>query len=375
MIYRHYANKQKVAKLLHRYIHHDAYLIHDLLTGITELDKQLYSTQTRDRIRTRLQNNDPESAVYLNDPVQTRTHLYRFHVKGSNSLEIVLYFLQEKYSIRPNIFPSMFESDWDTSILVNPSLSAQTFNVVVNTLIPIIQHFTIELSRTISAKWQFHANIKRAISYVVEKIQTDPEYESYRKYPITYKEDKVSLLRIHDDSNQLATVCNYVNKLGLGGKGLYVTSNRNGGSNNTSMSAKFYLGRIMASVVASRDMWLPIELLDISMNYQNDDLKFAWETYSEYNIQYLEYDFCVSSPTALYFDIVKCIQNASNSRNQTKKNKIPARMKRIQELLQTMIIPYKNINDVIHANLERHSTSTSNLIQRIRRGLTRNARL
>lgn len=369
MIYRNYANKQKVAKLLHKYMHRDAYLVHDLLVGITELDKRLYSSQTRKRIQFHLQNTDRVTAAYLDDPIQTRTHVYRFHLKGSNSMGIVLYFLQAKYSIRPAIFPSAFESDWDTSILINPSLCAQTFNVIVNTCIPIIQQFMMELSRVMSARVHFHTNIKNAILTAVELMNVDPEYEQYRSYPLTYKENKVSPLRIHDDSNQLVDVQKFVDTLGLGGRGLYVTSNRNGGvppSNAGTYTAKFYLGRVMASVVASRDMWLPIELFDISMNYQNEDLAFAWETYSEYNIQYLEYDFRVSSPTALYFDISKCIRNAHNT---TKKNKVPARIKRIQELVNTMIIPYAT-NNVIRANLERHTESASALVRNIRRGIT-----
>lgn len=350
-------------------------MVHTLIVGITKLDRELYSDKTRKLIQMRLQNADSVIAAYLNDPVETRNHLYRFYLKGSNSFGIVLYFLEEKYSIRPSIFPTAFESDWDTSILINPFLPVQIFNIIFDTLIPIIQRCMTEISNQLAyATPGFHANIRRALRIATDIMNLDPEFEPYRKYSLTYKHDKQSFLRVHDGSSHLFEIKNYIQMLGLSGTGTYVTSNRNGGAgrgNNAAVRPKFYLARIMAPVVVSRDMWLPVELLDVSMNYQNDDLKFAWETYSEYHVQHAAYDFRVSSPTALYFDISKCIRNASNSNNQTKKNKVPARTKRLQELLDTMIVPYKNTNAVIRTNLERHADSNSVLVRTIRRGMTR----
>jgi hypothetical protein len=372
MIYNSHASKQKVAKLLHKYMHMDALLVNDLLVGITELDALLYSTQMRERIKARLQNTDNQSVTFLNDPIQTRIHLYRFHLKGSNSLSIVLYYLQEKYNIRPSVFPSNFESDWDTTILINPFINPQTFNVIFNTLIPYIQQFMINVSRKISSSTYFHQRMENALKIGTDIINIHPEFLPYRKYPLTYKKDKISLLRIHDDSNELLEVQKYVQQLGFGGTGLYVTSNRNGGVPLGNIAPpKFFLGRIMASVIASRSIWLPVELLDISMNYQNEDLKFAWESYSEYHIQYLAHDFRVSSPTSLYFDISKCIRNASYSKNQTKKNKVSTRLKRLQTLLDNMIVPYKNLDNVIKSNLEKHELSSDELVKNIRRGITR----
>jgi hypothetical protein len=372
MIYRNYANKKKVAQLLHKYMHRDAYLIRNLILGITELDAVLYAPETRNILKKRLQNADPQSAEYLDDPVQTRTHVYRFYMKGSNSLNIVLYYLEQKYKIQSSNFPSVFESDWDTSIIINPTLAQQTFNVIFDTLIPIIQKFLMQLSRKLASVHEFHINIRAAIRNAVDLINIDPAFEAYRKYPLTYKEDKQSQLRIFDNSNQMFEVQKYVESLRMAGNGLYVTSNRNGGVHvGSEDQPKFYLGRILASVIASRDIWLPIELLDVSINYQNSDLEFAWETYSEYHVQYASYDFRVSSPTCLYFDLSKCIKNANTSQNQTKKNKVVTRTRRLQMLLDSMIIPYKNMNNVIRSDLERHTDSTDTIVRNIRRGFTR----
>jgi hypothetical protein len=100
------------------------------------------------------------------------------------------------------------------------------------------------------------------------------------------------------------------------------------------------------------------------MNYQNDDLRFSWESYSEYHIVVPEYgiDFRVISPIGLYADLVKCLYNSNHANAETRKNKaakLPARMVRIQRILDEMVIPYANKNATILSNLERHSTSSS----------------
>lgn len=341
-----------------------------LIRGITALDAHLYSEQTRMLLRRRLQTTDPVMLSYLADPDLTRRHLYRFHLKGSNSINIVMYYLEKKYNIEPQTFPVLFDSDWDTTILVNPNLSTRNFNIVFDTLVRIIQRHSIELSRILAALPTFHTNITYALLNTVDILQHDPAYADYRTYPLTYKHTRQAHLVVHDDSKHLLETQQYIQSLGQGGAGLHVTSTRNGGisPNDTTTAPKFYLGRIMASVVASRNIWLPVELLDISMNYQNDDLRFAWDTYSEYRVQYGAYDFRVSSPTCLYFDISKCILNARNTLNQTKKNKVSARTRRLQQLLDTMIVPYGG------ANLARHTDSSDERIRTIRRSMTRRNR-
>ena len=54
MIYSDHVNKQKVAKLLHTYMHNEANMVHTLIVGITKLDNELYSDKTRKRIQLRL---------------------------------------------------------------------------------------------------------------------------------------------------------------------------------------------------------------------------------------------------------------------------------------------------------------------------------
>jgi hypothetical protein len=119
-------------------------------------------------------------------------------------------------------------------------------------------------------------------------------------------------------------------------------------------------------VRASRNVWLPVEIIDVSMNYQNKELEFAWESHSEYHIKHADSDFRVLSPTAMYIDLAKCLMNTTYSANKTKRKKIPARIQRINYILESMIIRYQNQNSVITENLERH-TKSQTLVGNIRR--------
>ena len=44
---------------------------------------------------------------------------------------------------------------------------------------------------------------------------------------------------------------------------------------NQESVAKFYLGRILLNVVASRNAKIPVEILDISVEYKNEDLQIV----------------------------------------------------------------------------------------------------
>lgn len=196
-----------------------------------------------------------------------------------------------------------------------------------------------------------------------------PEYSEFTKYPLVFKKEKQSFVTIYDSTKNDPYVIEYVQSLGQSGKGLYVSSTRDGGKKplDNATPPKFYLGRLLLSVLASKTAYIPVELLDISMNYQNEDLQFSWESYSEYHIQYDVYNFRVMSATSMYFDLTKCIMNVnSSSVNQTKRKKNPARKKRIQRILDTLIIPYSNTNTIIHNNLEKH-TQSQTIVGNIRR--------
>jgi hypothetical protein len=138
------------------------------------------------------------------------------------------------------------------------------------------------------------------------------------------------------------------------GAGLRVSSDRTPGKKNV-----FYLARLMVNVVASRDIPIPVEIVDVSMNYQNASLQYAWDSYSEYHIQHGAFDYRIISPSSLYADLVKCLQDAMKSNNATRKLKIPSRIKRIYYILDSMLVPYGNRNTVMAENVGKHSIRTN----------------
>jgi hypothetical protein len=372
--YEDYNNRKKVASLIHKYIHREDILVKLLLDGITEIDKVLYSEETLSILRNNLVLSGLEGTnqliTHLSDSVSARENVYRFFLKGSNALEIIMYHIEKKHKNITSKFPGIFYSDWDTTIIINPELPPEQFNVLFNTFVSILQKELIQLSQKISVKPDFHTRIEAGLITAKEFMNVDPEFEKFRKYPITYKKENEKYIMIHDQTRDKPEVIEYVKSLGISGKGLTVSSNLNGGISpeNVTGEPKFYLGRIILPIIASKNIWLPVEILDISMNYQNEDLHFAWESHSEYNIQFESTDFRVISPTSLYFDLKKCLLNADKTSNKTKKNKIPARINRIQKILNTMIIPYKNTNMIIKENLEKYSSSDT-LVGDIRRNM------
>lgn len=365
-IYETYENKKKIASLVHKIIHGNIDLLNSILDGISKLDTLLYSDETRTQLRSKLStvSNSSDIIHSLESPQETRISVYRFFLKGSNALEIIKYYLKQKYDFKDYLnllkFPDAYFSDWDTCILINPELSNDQFTSVFETLVPIIQKYLIDLSNLISTPPIFHEKIEYSINLANEIIGYMSKYNQFTKYPLVYKKDKQSLIHIVDDTKHDPSTISLIESIGQSGKGLFVSSNRDGGKEpNTSNPPKFYLGRILLSVLASKTAWIPVEILDVSIEYQNDDLKFSWESYSEYHVQNEKFDFRVISATGLYFNLTKCILNANVSTNKTKRNKKEARKQRIQKILDNMIIPYKNKNDVIHDNLEKHKFSSS----------------
>jgi hypothetical protein len=297
----------------------------------------------------------------LKNAESTRNQVYRFFLKGSNAIEVIMYYIQQIHALEDIDFPGIFSSDWDTSIIINPNLPPSQFNTIFETLVPIIQKQLIILSNEISNSPYFHNSVQSGCLTAKDFIDSVPDYEDYRKYPIVYKKDRQSLLTIFDDSKNETHIINYVESLGNSGKGTFVSSNLRGGVSpqDKTTPPKFYLGRILLSIVASKNVFLPVELFDISMNYQNDDLGYAWESHSEYIIQNETVNFRVISPTALYFDLSKCVMNAEKSNNATKRSKISARTKRLENIMEKMIVPYQNKNQTIKENLNRHLKSLS----------------
>jgi hypothetical protein len=366
-VYDAHENKKKVAALIHKYIHHIPDLVLTIMKGISDIDSILYSTETRAAIQSKLtphhEKEDGELIAQLQTPESTRVHVYRFFIKGSNAMEVIMYHLERMYKNISTKFPMIYNSDWDTSILICPKLTPRQFNIVFEILVSIIQKQLIRISNTFSDihNINIHQYIEANLDLVHEYMSEVPEYTEFSKYPLTYEKNKQSLIKVHDESKHNPDVIEYIKSLGLSAKGFFVTSNR-----TTSTSSTFYLGRILLSVRASRNVWLPVEIIDVSMNYQNKELEFAWESHSEYHIKHADSDFRVLSPTAMYIDLAKCLMNTAYSANKTKRKKIPARIQRINYILESMIIRYQNQNSVITENLERH-TKSQTLVGNIRR--------
>jgi hypothetical protein len=352
--YDSYINRKKAAGLFQSYISTYYPLILIVCEGITMIDRELYSDAFRNHLISILQTHvRPELIEWLQTPELTRQNLYRFFLKGSNVIPFLTMYLREKYSSETiHLSEELFPKDWDTTLLINPTLTSDEFGLLCNALIYKIEGLLVTLSNTISTNTQgYRFNCEVARTRGIDRLRTDPEFEDFRRYDIQFvaTDPKRRFIKLRNKSPPQNSRA-YAEQFGPVGEGTFVSSDGNGAGLN-----KFYLGRIFAHFIASRDVVIPVEILDVSIQYQNDDLRYSWDSHSEYHIQYNQINMRVLSPTGMYADLVKCIRNANHSTNQTRKNKIPQRIARIQMILDTMIVPYGERNTIIHANLERHS--------------------
>lgn len=366
-IYNNYENRATIASLIHSYIHSIPLLSYQIMVGITTLDSILYSDETRATIINIL--NEDERKIIGNDlqnSDRTRQYIYRFFIKGSNSIVLLQYFLYNKYEELLKR-PKFFKSDWDTAIIINPELSDSIFLKIKEVFIPIIQKFMADLTHKFeqSPEYLMGDPITNAISNVNSHIQLKQEYEEFRKYPMIWDRKKRTKLRILNASNKGVQL--------ESGAGFFISSNRDGGKDfkNTTSIPKFYLGRIMLNIKASRNIHIPVEILDITIEYKNEDLQIAWDSHSEYNVQFDEVNARVISPISLYIDWKKCIYDARDCVNTRKQRKINKRLDRLQQILNKLIIPYKNKNSGIQVNLSRNHTKSHNFVRNTMRNLQR----
>ena len=355
--YDKHETRKRIASLFQPHISASYNIIMVICEGISMIDRELYSDEFRNILLHALQqgNASPETISYLQTADQTRKHMYRFFLKGSNVVPFLNMYLActhsaEMYAIVANDFPK----DWDTTILINPNLSSVEFSIIYELLITHLQSLLVSLSNTISdsaSGYLYTASLAYANGKSI--INNNSEFEGLRDHNIRFipsdSKPRYIILRNEPITTNKRALSE---QFGPVGAGTVVSSDRNGAGLD-----KFYLARILAHFVARRDIPIPVELLDVSINYQNDDLRYAWESHSEYHIVFNKIDIRVLSPTSLYADLVKCIRNAQTSTNQTRKNKIPDRIARIYTILDTMIIPYATTNTVIQNNLQRHLTS------------------
>lgn len=393
--YNTYEGRKRAAAIFQPYVSTLTVITVNICEAITVIDRALYSPEFRLSLLTALQPVARQEVLQsLETPELTRKHLYRFFMKGSNVLPILSLYFENKYEhIRGKLYDGIVKSDWDTTILINPELTSEEFNILHQNLVQILQVLLIQLSNTLSNKFLFIASIQNAITFGKNMIEHDPELLEFKKYPITFKynDTKPRYIKLFNEPDNVDKK-SLSESLGSVGQGMVVSSDR-----NTAGLNKFYLGRILAYVVASKDIPIPVELLDVSINYQNDDLQYAWDSHSEYRISFTNpstneqlyinryinnregqfdrntIDFRIISPTSLYADLKKCIINAEHSNNQTRKNKIPKRLQRIQIILDKMIIPYGSRNEVMSHNLQRH-LELPGLVGNVFRNLNRTLR-
>lgn len=340
-------NRKAVAGLMQKYVSNDPYVSNCAFGCITSIDKELYSEDFRNKLSILVGDTKFQNA--LKSEITTRQSVYRFYLKGSNVVELLMYYLKTRHELVDIPFPSIFDSDWDTSILINPGLSSTDFNIVMESIIPVILKSLSNASIELSNSRYFNHYMSTYVGMANERISVDPEFIAFRKYPIHF-EPKGSLKFYGDQANE--------DKANWGtlpvGSGTRVSSDR-----TPAKKKIFYLARLMVKIVASRDIPIPVEIVDVSMNYQNSSLQYAWDSYSEYHIQHETFDYRIISPSSLYADLVKCLQDAVKSNNATRKLKIPSRIKRIYYVLDSMFIPYRNKNAVIAENVGKHSVRTN----------------
>lgn len=371
-----YEDQQRAGQIFQRYVGVDYVVTDVMMVSITRIDDTLYSEAFRTSLRDILAPiADTTVLSFLETPENTRKHLYRFFMKGSTVIPIIRMYLEKKYDNRDielNRFSA--ESDWDTTVLINPDLPPPVFTQICEQIVQTIQRLLVELSNMLAD----HQYFLGCLYVAIEKngnntIQTNDAYSEFRKYPIHLKTnvtpDRYIYLQ-NEPANVNAPAL--AKSLGSVGRGINVSSNRNVGR-----LGKFYLGRLMARVIASRNIPIPVELLDVSIPFQDEELRYAWESHSEYHIVFNHINMRIMSPTSLYADLIKCVRNSQSSGNETRKRKTPARIRRINAILNEIIIPYSSRNEIMSANLERHlesPTPVGNIFRNLNRTI-RNRRL
>ena len=104
---------------------------------LTIMDSYLYSDQTRTDLMNAVGDVDIKHA--LMDPETTRQSVYRYHIKGGNSLFLVVEYLQTKYgTLIESSIPNLPQGDWDTSLFINPEINNTDFQIIIDTLVPKI---------------------------------------------------------------------------------------------------------------------------------------------------------------------------------------------------------------------------------------------
>lgn len=351
--------RKMIPSLMHSIIHQRYSFFNTAQLFFTAVDTNIYSEIFRKQLSQKLEESSP-IYEYLQTPELTRQYVYRFFVKGSNVYTLVEEYLRNKYKLGfERIFPRKFQSDWDSTLLINPTVSNEEYTLLFNTLVPVLLQHMMEFSRQLANDPDYSCGIICALDNALEKLELSNK-DQYKKFKYKFNEDKQMPLKINGIKDTFFMELS--NNLGLSGPGTIVTSNR-----KPFEEANFYLARVMANVIAGRGIQLPVELIDVSIPYLGDELQFSWESSSEYHIHYNNYNYRISSPVSLYMDLAKSLRDEeTRALNKTRsdrnrKSKLPQRLARIQKLLTGIIVPYSQKNIQIQQNLNRHRKSQTNV--------------
>ena len=105
-IYNSHGNQKKIASLLHMYIHAEPSIVEAMLQGLTEIDKVLYSEETLHLLRTNIEVSGEGGErkeillTQLQNAESAREHVYRFFLKGSNVINILMHYIKKMYKFK-----------------------------------------------------------------------------------------------------------------------------------------------------------------------------------------------------------------------------------------------------------------------------------
>ena len=333
------ANRKFVPSKMHKLIHAREPMVACMQSFLKKLDDVLYSEPVRSALQTVVL--DPDIKTALANADATREHVYRFHLRGDNSLFLVVYYLQNKYGVNANYRHIIPRTSWDTSLFINPCIPDVDFTAIIDTLIPYVlrkmMHETYEIASD-DFRASIHVGLDWTIDFLTETNKT--EYLDY-KYEFI---NKSSPLAIFNESDEYKESLRGQVIYRRSAAGTFVSSNR-----TPFEDANFYLARILANVFANpkskssaKCHRMPVEIFDFSIPYKGSYLSEAWESYREYHIKYRSYDFRVFSHDALYWDLV----NIKPNHTRTRKN-----IRKLNRALDEILVPYKKIIDMTNIRI------------------------
>lgn len=368
-------NKKQIGKHFLPHLHNNIAFSEAIQRFFTHLDTIFYSEELRKNLY------EKTKIEFFKSSEQTREHIYKFYIKGSNVLVALRKYLEYKtrYSFKDTHISDVYGSDWDSTFLINPSIPQDIFNIIRDEIIDIIIKECMECSRKLEKYTNFYESIKTNLyvlrGYIHGNLEVDAlqEYHKFNGWTFRFNSDIRTKLHINDNTKDRSSVKKLIKEIGETGKGFRVTSNR-----KVPKDPSFYLARILANVEAvytpASDTigitnpkeivkQIPVEIIDVSLSYERE---FEWKTHREYHIHYNGFDYRILSAVGYYVDQVKTIhntlQNTGDSKNKTRR--INTRMKYIRSVLENILVPYEHLNTDIQDTMRMIQTSDNSFVRR-----------